>query len=32
MADIEAQEKREQEEKEQALKAKIALKNCIKIY
>ena len=32
MADIEAQEKREREENEQARKAKIALKNCIKIY
>ena len=32
MADIEAQEKREREEKEQARKAKIALKNYIKIY
>jgi hypothetical protein len=32
MADIESQEKREREEKEQDRKAKIALKNCIKIY
>ena len=32
MVDIEAQEKKEREEKEQARKAKIALKNCIKKY
>jgi hypothetical protein len=32
MADIEAQEKLEREQKENARKAKIALKNCINKY